>query len=76
MIHPIRMETIKDVQKVSEEAAQSGLELSVTCGNVIIDPRSILALYTLMGKDALLVAEDNTNPKAFMRLVKRMGVTA
>jgi hypothetical protein len=42
----------------------------------MIDPRSILGLFAFIGKDALLVAPDNLNPKYFMKLVKKMGVAA
>ena len=74
MICPIEMKTKEDVERVSREAANLGIDMSVSCGNVMIDPRSILALFTLMGKRANLVAPDHLNPKVFERLVKRMGV--
>jgi hypothetical protein len=50
--------------------------MSVSCGNAMIDPRSILGLFAFVGKDALLVAPDDLNPNYFMKLVKRMGVAA
>ena len=50
--------------------------MSVSCGNHMIDPRSILGLFTFIGKDALLVAPDDMNPNYFMRIVKKMGVAA
>lgn len=76
MICPIFMKDTADVQRVSDVAAEAGIDMSVSCGNVMIDPRSILGLFTFMGKDALLVAPDDLNPNYFMRLVKRMGVAA
>ena len=68
------MNTKEDVVRVSEEAANAGIDMSVSCGYVMIDPRSILGLFSLIGKDALLVAPDDMNPQYFQRLVKRMGV--
>ncbi len=76
MICPIIMKDANDVQRVSNIAAQSGIDLSVSCGNTMIDPRSIIALFTLMGKNAVLVGPDNINPTYFKRLVKKMGVAA
>ena len=76
MICPIYMENVKDVQKVSNIAAQSGIDMTISCGTIAIDPRSILGLFALMGRKVLLVAPDNTNPTHFMSLVKKMGVAA
>ena len=74
MICPIYMENVKDVQKVSNIAAQSGVDMTISCGTITLDPRSILGLFALMGKEVLLVAPDNTDPIHFMSLVKKMGV--
>ncbi len=76
MICPIRMNSHEDVVRVSDIVANSGIEMSVSCGSTMIDPRSILGLFAFIGKDALLVAPDNLNPKYFMKLVKKMGVAA
>ena len=76
MIYPIFMKDTKDVERVSAVAAEAGVDMSVSCGNAMIDPRSILGLFTFMGKDALLVAPDDMSPNYFMRLVKKMGVSA
>ncbi len=75
MVCKIKMNTKEDVFRVSEEAAKTGVDMSVSCGYTIIDPRSVLALFTLMGRDALLVAPDDMNPEKFEKLVKRMGVS-
>ena len=76
MICPIRMNSHEDVVRVSDIVANSGIEMSVSYGSAMIDPRSILGLFAFIGKDALLVAPDNLNPKYFMKLVKKMGVAA
>ena len=76
MICPIYMKDAKDVERVSSVAAIAGIDMSVSCGNDMIDPRSILGLFTFIGKDAMLVAPDDLDPKYFMRLVKKMGVAA
>ena len=76
MIYPIKMNNEDDVVRVSNEAAKSGLDLSVSCGSAMIDPRSLLGLYNFVGKDAYLVAEDDVNPRYFQKLVERMRVSA
>lgn len=74
MICKIMMKDERDVVRVSEEAANAGIDMSVSCGNAMIDPRSILGLFSFIGKEAVLVAPDDLNPRYFQKLVKRMGV--
>ena len=76
MTYPIEMKNAEDALRVSNEASRAGIDLSVSVGTIILDPRSLLALFTLIGMKAVLVAPDNTDPEAFMRLIKRMGVAA
>ena len=76
MICPIRMKDQRDVARVSKIASESGLDMKVHCGSIMIDPRSILALFTLLGKGAVLVAPYSVNPNDFAKIVKKMGVSA
>lgn len=76
MIYPIEMKNAEDALRVSNEASRAGLDLTVSVGTIVLDPRSLLALFTLIGMKAVLVAPDNTDPEVFMRLIKRMGVAA
>lgn len=74
MILPIKMKNPEDVTRLSNTIAETGIHMAVHCGNVMVDARSILALFTLIGKDAILVAPDDTNPKFFSKLVHKLGV--
>ena len=76
MICPIKIKTEEDVVRISDVVMESGLDISVSCDNVMVDPRSILSLFAFVGKDAILVASDDLNPNYFMKLVKKMGVEA
>lgn len=76
MICPIRLKTKDDVLRVSEIASKTGLNMSVHCGSTMVDPRSVLALFALLGKGAVLVAPDSVNPTDFAKIVKKMGVGA
>ena len=76
MTYPIEMKNAEDALRVSNEASRAGIDLSVSVGTIILDPRSLLALFTLIGMKAVLVAPDNTDPEVFMRLIKRIGISA
>ena len=53
MICPIKMNTKEDVVRVSEVAANAGIDMSVSCGNAMIDPRSILGLFAFFEQSFL-----------------------
>ena len=76
MIYPIKLESAQDVVKLNNFAANEDYNLSVSSGNTMIDAKSLLALFTLVGKTCMLVAPDHLNPKKFMKLIERMGLTA
>lgn len=76
MIYPIIMKDEKDVQRVSKVAADAGIDMSVSSGTAMIDPRSLLGLFNFVGKKVNLVAPDEMDPNYFMKLVKKMGVAA
>lgn len=73
MIYPIRIKSAKDVAHISEVCAQSGENVSITYQHMTFDPRSILGLFTIVGKEATLVGPDHMNPDNFMKLVKKLG---
>ena len=65
-----------DVERVNRVAVESGIEMSVKCEHFMIDPKSILGLFAIVGKDAELVLPDDLNERTVKRLVKRMSVSA
>lgn len=76
MVCQIKMKTTEDAVRVSREAAKAGIDMIVSCGSAMIDPRSLLGLFNFVGKDAELIAPDNTNPQVLQKLVRRMKVIA
>jgi hypothetical protein len=73
MVFPIQIKNSRDAVKLSKEAAAADLGVTISCGTVILDPRSILGLMALIGKKAFLVAPDHSNPDLFMEFIKRIS---
>lgn len=61
------------VERISDLASQAPYEVWLSDDTVMLDARSLLGLFALVGKRVNVVAEDNVNPKAFERLVKKMA---
>lgn len=69
------MRDAQDVLRVNEIACQQPFDLflsSVTGPYIALDAKSLLALYSLIGKEVYLVGPDDINPKYFSKLIKRM----
>ena len=72
MVYPIQIESTEDALRICKEAAAADLGVTISCGSVILDPRSILGLLALIGKRVLLVAPDHSNPNEFRHLIEKI----
>ncbi len=66
---------IKDesqVEKINRLACEAPYEVWLSTDTVMLDARSLLGLFSLIGKRARVVAEDDVNPRQFSRLVSEM----
>lgn len=72
MTKNVMISTIQDAQRLNYVASNEGMELYVSCGDVMLDARSLLGLLTLVGKEVHLVVEDDCNPRYFKSVVKKM----
>ena len=61
------------VRRISELASRMPYEVRLSTDTVMLDARSLLGLYALVGKKARVVAEDDVNPRSFSRLVEKMA---
>ena len=68
--------TIKDcsqVEKINRLACDTPFEVWLSSGTTMLDARSLLGLFALVGKKATVVAEDNVDPHKFSKLVAKMA---
>ena len=72
MVYPLALKSCEHARQLSEVAAESGLRLTVSFNNTVLDPRSILGLLTLVGKNVMLVAPDHSSPKDFWKLIQKV----
>ena len=69
----IEIKTPAQAEKINLLASEAPYEVWLSCGNLMLDARSLLGLFTLVGKKANVVAEDSVNPRAFSKLVSKMA---
>jgi hypothetical protein len=74
MVYEIHLSSPKDVKTLNEMATKYDGKLTVNCGSTIVDARSLLALFALIGRQGIkLVAPDHENPNKFIEIVKKIG---
>ena len=70
----IKLESPKDVKELNDAALDYLGKLTVNCGSTSIDAKSLLALFTLVGRKGIrLVAPDHENPKKFAEIAKHFS---
>lgn len=72
MVKVIDIKNKEQVEKINQLACQTPYEVWLSDDTLMLDARSLLGLFALVGKKARVVAEDDVNPKAFSKLVSKM----
>lgn len=73
MTRMIDIKSDEQVKRINRLACEAPYEVWLSTETVMLDARSLLGLYALVGKRAQLVTEDEVNPKSLDRLVKKMS---
>ncbi len=73
MVKEIMIKDKEQVVKIHELACHVSYPVWVSNSAMMLDARSLLGLFALVGKKANVVAGDSADPKAFARLVKKMA---
>ncbi|OUQ81082.1 hypothetical protein [Flavonifractor sp. An100] len=72
MVREIEIKDHSQIEKINRLACDTPFEVWLSSGTLMLDARSLLGLFALVGKKAFVVAEDDINPKAFQKLVNKM----
>jgi len=72
MTREIDIKSDEQVVRINRLACEAPYEVWLSTDTVMLDARSLLGLYALVGQHAKVVTEDDLNPKAVDRLVAKM----
>jgi hypothetical protein len=73
MVKELEIRDGAQVERINKLASEAPYEIWVSTDVIMLDARSLLGLYALVGKKVRMVAEDDVDPKQFFRLVDKMG---
>ena len=68
--------TIKDaaqVEKINRLACEAPYEVWLSTDTLMLDARSLLGLFALIGKKAKVVVDDGVSPRSFQHMVAKMS---
>ncbi len=68
----IKIETTEKVQRICELATYSPYEVWLSVDGENLDARSILGLFSLVGKEAYVVVEDDVDRDSFNKLMDKI----
>lgn len=73
MLREIEIKNEAQVEKINQLACDAPYEVWLSSGSIMLDARSLLGLFALVGKKANVVVGDHVTPRSFQKLVTKMS---
>ena len=73
MLKEIKIKNEAQVEQINRLACKAPYEVWISSGDIMLDARSLLGLFALVGRKAQVVVEDDVAPRAFDKLVAKMA---
>ena len=71
MIQPIKFMTKEDLYRFSELASQQDFNIYISTPYGQLDAKSLLALFTILGKEVNVVAPDHSDADKFLSFLEK-----
>ena len=72
MVYPYKINTKEDLVKLCELACKEDFPIYISTDYGQVDARSLLGLFTILGKDINLVAGDHACAKEFTKFITKL----
>lgn len=76
MIQTVQLNTIEEIQRLNQVATTQHYDMFVHTEDVMIDAKSLLALFSLLGRQVMVVVPDHISAKHLAKTIKRMKLSA
>jgi hypothetical protein len=70
---PYKFNSQEDIYKLSELACQEDFNIYISTNTGMLNAKSLLALFTILGKDINLVAPDHADSKKFIKFIEKLS---
>lgn len=71
--HPFKVETKEDLYRLSELASQEDFNIYLSTSTAMFDAKSLLALFTILGKEVSLIAPDHADCNKFAKFIEKLN---
>ena len=71
MVKPIKFETKEDLYRFSELASHEDFNIYISTTYGQLDAKSLLALFTILGKEVNIVAPDHASAEKFNEFLSK-----
>lgn len=72
MLKEIEIKNEAQVERINHLACKAPYEVWLSSGDIMLDARSLLGLFALVGRKAQVVVEDDIAPRSFQKMVDKM----
>ena len=72
MIYPYKIDSKEDLIKLSELACKEDFPVYISTDYGMLDARSLLGLFSMIGKEVNLVAPDHSCAKEFSKFLNKL----
>lgn len=73
MTYPFKIESKEDLLRLSELACKEDFAIYLSTSNALFDVKSLLALFTILGKDVSLLAPDHVDAEKFSNFIEKVN---
>ena len=73
MVKKLDIKDRDQVEKINELATQTPYEVWLSTDTLMLDARSLLGLFALIGKKAKVVVDDGVSPRSFQHMGAKMS---
>ena len=73
MVQPVKFNTKEDLYRFSELASQQDFNIYISTPYGQLDAKSLLALFTILGKEVNIVAPDHASADKFYTFLEKYG---
>ena len=72
MIHPYVIKSKEDLYRLSDLASKEDYNIYISTAYGMLDAKSIMALFTILGKEINLVAPDHADSSKFIQFIDKL----
>ena len=71
--YPFKIETKEDLLRLSELASKEDFSIYLSTNSALFDAKSLLALFTILGKEVSLIAPDHADSQKFSKFIDKLN---